>query len=289
MTETTIGSSQLSATIAARGAELIALQTNDGTQLLWNGDAKWWSGRSPPLFPIVGRLPGDKALIDGAIYDLPQHGFARASTFALRAADARSCTYELTSNPELLARYPRAFSLAVTYTVDGTALSIAATITNRDAKVMPFSFGFHPAFLWPLEPDTDKTGHTLVFSENETAPIQRPDDGLLSKHTQPNPVANGTLALDDALFAEGALIFTELRSRRIVYRGPGNLSLAVEFPGMPHLGVWTKPGAPFICIEPWQGYAAPVGFAGELATKPGIVLLPPATSATYAMTITVLR
>lgn len=289
MTETTIGSSLLSATIAARGAELVALETHDGTPLLWNGDAKWWTGRAPLLFPIVGRLPGDKALIDGVSYDLPQHGFARGSTFALLAADARSCTYELTSSPELLARYPLAFSLEVTYAIDGQALSIAATVTNRDAKAMPFSFGYHPAFRWPLEPGTDKRGHTLVFSERETAPIRRPDDGLLSAHTQANPVADETLALDDALFGEGALIFTELRSRRIVYGSPAKLSIAVDFPGMPHLGIWTRPGAPFICIEPWQGYAAPVGFTGELATKPGIVVLPSGASATYAMTITALH
>ena len=56
---------------------------------------------------------------------------------------------------------------------------------------------------------------------------------------------------------------------------------------MPHLGIWTKPGAPFLCVEPWQGYAAPEGFAGELATKPGIVRLEPGASASYAMTIEV--
>jgi galactose mutarotase-like enzyme len=56
---------------------------------------------------------------------------------------------------------------------------------------------------------------------------------------------------------------------------------------MPHLGIWTKPGAGFICIEPWQGYADPEGFEGELAEKPRIVLLEPGTARSFHMVIAV--
>ena len=44
----------------------------------------------------------------------------------------------------------------------------------------------------------------------------------------------------------------------------------MEFADFPTLGVWTKPGADFICIEPWQGFSDPVGFAGDIRDKPGI-------------------
>jgi hypothetical protein len=54
---------------------------------------------------------------------------------------------------------------------------------------------------------------------------------------------------------------------------------------MPHLGVWTKPGAGFLCVEPWQGYAAPLGFIGELKDKPGGVSLAATASTTFAIEI----
>ncbi|RTL61173.1 MAG: aldose 1-epimerase family protein [Hyphomicrobiales bacterium] len=287
MTDVTIASSALTAKIAARGAELVALDTAQGQPLLWHGDPAWWSGRAPLLFPIVGRLPGDKALIDGASYDLPQHGFARGSTFTLVSGDASFCCYELVSTPELMARYPRDFALRVAYEISGASLRVTATVINRDARPMPFSFGYHPAFRWPLASGAERSGHCLVFGDDETAPIHRPDDGLLSAWTEASPVIDRRIALSDALFDKGALIFTQPRSRRVTYQGPDGTRLTVAFDGMPHLGIWTKPGAPFVCIEPWQGYAAPVGFAGELATKPGIVILPPSASAGYSMTIAV--
>jgi galactose mutarotase-like enzyme len=287
MTDATIGSSALTARIAARGAELVALETAQGQPLLWHGDPAWWSGRAPLLFPIVGRLPGDKTLIDGASHDLPQHGFARGSTFTLVSAADVSCVYELVSNPDTLSRYPRAFSLRVAYAVEDATLSVTATVTNADRKPMPFSFGYHPAFRWPLASGAERSGHCLVFSDDETAPIHRPDDGLLSAWTEASPVIDRRIELSDALFDKGALIFTRPRSRQVTYQGPDSARLTVAFEGMPHLGIWTKPGAPFVCIEPWQGYAAPAGFAGELATKPGIVILPPGAKADFTMTITV--
>ncbi|MDX2205961.1 MAG: aldose 1-epimerase family protein [Hyphomicrobiaceae bacterium] len=287
MSEVRIASPSLRATIAARGAELVALETAQGLPLLWHGDPQWWTGRAPLLFPIVGRLPGDTALIDGIAYDLPQHGFARTSTFQLLSADASRCTWELAASPELLARYPRTFALQVAYALDGPTLTVTATVANADARPMPVSFGFHPAFRWPLVPGAGRGGHALLFEALETAPIHWPVDGLLSRDTAHSPVAGRRLDLADALFDKGALIFVAPRSRTVTYRAPGGESIAVAFPGMPHLGIWTKPGAPFVCIEPWQGYAAPEGFAGELSGKPGMLVLPPGAKASFAMAITV--
>jgi hypothetical protein len=49
--------------------------------------------------------------------------------------------------------------------------------------------------------------------------------------------------------------------------------------------VWTRPGAPFICIEPWQGVTDPAGFSGDIREKPGIFMVPPGFSHTFGMTI----
>ncbi|MFX8641115.1 hypothetical protein ABTM21_19860, partial [Acinetobacter baumannii] len=88
--------------------------------------------------------------------------------------DASTCCYELVSRPELLERYPRAFTLRVAYEVSAASLRVTATVTNRDARPMPFSFGYHPAFRWPLGDGSARDGHALHFSADETAPIHRP-------------------------------------------------------------------------------------------------------------------
>ena len=49
--------------------------------------------------------------------------------------------------------------------------------------------------------------------------------------------------------------------------------------GMDFLGLWAKPGAPFVCIEPWHGIPDNVNTDGELANKEGIMTL--AAGATY--------
>jgi galactose mutarotase-like enzyme len=54
---------------------------------------------------------------------------------------------------------------------------------------------------------------------------------------------------------------------------------------MPHLGIWSKPGAGFVCLEPWQGYADPSDFDGELAEKPGIVAIPPQSDRVFELSV----
>ena len=48
---------------------------------------------------------------------------------------------------------------------------------------------------------------------------------------------------------------------------PGN------FENFPNLGIWTKVGAPFICIEPWFGYSDTTESNGNLFEKEGIIIL----------------
>lgn len=49
----------------------------------------------------------------------------------------------------------------------------------------------------------------------------------------------------------------------------------MAFPGFPHAALWTRPGAPFVCLEAWTGYSDPEGFDGDLVEKPGMRALEP--------------
>ncbi|MBR7518510.1 hypothetical protein KC217_22850, partial [Mycobacterium tuberculosis] len=71
----------------------------------------------------------------------------------------------------------------------------------------------------------------------------------------------------------------------LTYGAPGAPAIRVEFPGMPMLGIWTKVGAPYVCIEPWQGTADRQGFAGELSGRPGVVSFAPGETRRFPMSL----
>lgn len=285
---TVIRSGRLVAEISRHGAELIRLQDRDGKDLLWNGCEKWWTGRAPLLFPIVGRLPNDIAICDGEAFPMRQHGFARNKQFSIARASASECILRLTSDDETRQQFPFDFVLDVAFVIEDAALRIGATVFNKSPRAMPVSFGFHPAFRWPLPYGGSRQDHEIRFERSESAPIRRVTDGLLDVTASSEIFEGSVMALDDAMFVPGALIFDRLKSRAVNFGVPGQPSIQIRFPNMPHLGVWTKPGAGFLCIEPWQGYAAPLGFTGELKDKPGGVLLAANTSTEFAIEICLL-
>jgi galactose mutarotase-like enzyme len=282
-----ITSGSLGATISSLGAELQRLHTSSGVELLWDGNPAFWAGRSPLLFPIVGNAKNDRITVGGKTYPLSRHGFARTSTFELVEAQPSRCLWRLRPNEETRARYPFAFRLDVTYAVEGSRLTMSATVANEGDSPMPASFGFHPAFRWPLQPGLPREQHEVRFEKPEPAPIRRPTaDGLLSEPA-PSPVDGNRLALADLLFTKGALVWDRLQSRSLTYAAPSGPSLRLDFPDMPHLGIWMIPGAGYVCLEPWQGFASPAGFDGELSEKPGIVSIAPGSRRTFVLSVTV--
>jgi galactose mutarotase-like enzyme len=91
--------------------------------------------------------------------------------------------------------------------------------------------------------------------------------------------------LRDDLFTNDVLIFDQLKSESVLYSAESGPRLEVRFPGASYLGVWTRPGAPFVCIEPWQGVTDPAGFSGDIREKPGIFMVSPGNSHAFGMTI----
>jgi galactose mutarotase-like enzyme len=277
---------ELAAEISELGAELVRLQDHEGRDLLWSGDPAVWAGRAPLLFPMVGRARDDRIRVDGRDYELPKHGFARTSQFSVVAQRENGCTLRLASGPETLIGYPFSFRLDVTYEIAGSVLINRAVVTNEDERALPVSFGFHPAFRWPLPYGAAREAHEIVFDQDESGqPIRRVQDGLMTQVRHPTPVAGTRLRLADDLFVDDALIFLSPASRSVAYGAASSPALMVRFPGMPHLGIWTKPGAGYVCIEPWQGFASPDDFDGEFAQRPGVISVPVGGAATFAIEI----
>ncbi len=280
-----ITSGALIAAINPLGAELISLRDTKGRELMTNADPAFWTGHAPVLFPIVGRLNGDTLRIDGASYEMKQHGFARRKTFDVVEHSADAALFRLTANEETRREYPFDFVLEVRFTLNGATLSIDVRIANPGPAVLPTSLGFHPAFAWPLPYGADRADHRIEFAEQEASEIEQLANGLFAAK-RPSPVDGRTLYLADDLFAQDALIWDPVRSQSVTYGPVAGPNLRVDFPDTPYLGIWTKPGASFVCIEPWHGHADLAGFAGDFRDKPGVFKITPGGDWRCSMAIT---
>ncbi len=285
----TIASGALTARVHPLGAELWSLRDAQGREFMTDADPAFWTGHAPLLFPIVGALAGDRYRIDGDTFTLPRHGFARRMPFELAARDDDRVTFRLTDSTATCAVYPFAFVLEMAFVVDGATLRMTATVSNPGARPLPFAFGYHPAFAWPLPGGAAKAAHRVVFERDEPAALRVLDaaSGLVAPEPRATPVKGRELALSPDLFADDALIWDDLASRALCYGADGGSWLDIAFPDTPMLGLWQKPGANYLCIEPWQGHADAVGFAGDFRERPGMVLLPPGERRHFRMDVTV--
>jgi galactose mutarotase-like enzyme len=283
-----IRSGEMSAEIDPLGAQLSVLRDHAGRDLLWNGDATVWAGRAPLLFPIVGELAGGAYRLGSTSYPLPRHGFARGRRFGVLDSDAGSAVFRLQADEGTLAVYPFRFQLDVHYVLDGPTLSITTWVRNLGDRDMPASFGYHPAFRWPLSAlGGPRSAHFIEFTAEEPGPVRRLDAaGLLSPEHHASPIAARRLALDDALFKEDVLILEAVRSQSVTYGAGTGPRIRIDFPDTPSLGLWTKPGAPFICIEPWHGFADPAGYDGDFTAKPGVFIVGPRAGQAMRMSFT---
>lgn len=268
-------SDAITATIKADGAELCSLRNADGLELLWQAGPQW-PRHSPLLFPIVGRLKNDQLHHDGRTYPMTQHGFARDLRFEWIERGPASCKLMLTDSAATASRYPFAFQVTVAYQATGADLDVTFEITNTGTKTLPASIGAHPAFNWPLLPGLAKEAYRLTFSRDETAPIRRLKDGLMRAKPEPSPVKGRTMPLSDGLFTDDAVILDQPASHSVRYAADHGPFIELSWEGFRELGAWSKPGAPFLCIEPWHGFASPADFDGEFSQKPGLMHIAPA-------------
>ncbi|WP_298090333.1 aldose 1-epimerase family protein [uncultured Sphingomonas sp.] len=283
----TIGNDALTAAINPLGAELSSLRDADGRELMTDADPAFWTGRAPILFPVIG-LTQDGIRIDGRRYAIPKHGFARHSLFTLVAHDATQAVFALEDSEATRTVYPYAFRLELTYRLDGATLVTEARIANRGEGPMLASFGFHPAFAWPLPYGQDRADHRIVFAEDEPGKLKAiTPNGLIAAEERASPLDGRTLHLADALFTDDALVWSPVHSRSVTYGANTDATphLHIAFPDTDKLGIWTKPHAAFICIEPWHGIADPEGFMGDFKDKPGVFEVAEGDAKTIAMSI----
>jgi galactose mutarotase-like enzyme len=284
-----IGNAHLSAAVNPLGAELSSLKDAAGRELMTDADPRWWAGRAPILFPVVGKPAGEVIRVDGRAYPMKQHGFARRMRFDVVEQGGDHVTLRLTDDAETRAHYPFAFRLDIAFRLDGATLLTEVTVANTGDVPLPASFGFHPAFAWPLPFGASRADHRITFAADEPDMLRAiADDGTIAPGTRPSPLDGRTLRLRDALFGADALVWDRVRSDAVTYGAGGGPQLRIDFPDTPMLGIWTKPGAHYVCVEPWHGIADPEGYAGEFRDKPGVFEVAPHGAKRIAMGVTLL-
>ncbi|GAB3292712.1 AAA family ATPase [Hymenobacter humi] len=287
----TLSTPSCRATFAAHGAELTSLMTPaNGLEYLWQADSAVWARHAPVLFPLVGRLPGDTYYHEGRPYTLTQHGFARDRAFEVVHQSATELAFRLQDDEQTRAVFPFAFELTITYTLRDTTLTVRWDVRNPAAEQpLLFSIGAHPAVRCPLLPGEAFEDYFFQFDHPVTLERHLLQGGLLTGDTVPVLTNKQELPLSYELFADDALVFKHYDFKRLTLRSrKSEYFVRFQFDGFPYLGLWTKgPGAGFVCVEPWQGIASPVGGPGELSEKEGILTLVPGQvfSAAYSIEV----
>ncbi|MVN90308.1 aldose 1-epimerase family protein [Mucilaginibacter aquatilis] len=269
----TIENEFLKASISSKGGQLTSLINKASqTELIWQANEQIWPWHAPNLFPIVGGLVNNELRVNGTTYNLSRHGFARQSDFSIAEANPHHADLALHCNEQTLAVYPYKFAFHILYDLIDNALRITYKVINLDDKAIYFSVGAHPAFNVPFNNGDNYEDYFIEFEVAEELNSHvLSAEGYFTGETTPIKLEGKKLALTRNLFDNDALVFKNIQSKVVTIKSAKfDQSITVEYPHYNHLGIWAKPGANFVCIEPWLGYADDVVPASDISEKPAI-------------------
>ena len=272
------------------GAELSQISSvKNINEFMWDADPAIWANHAPNLFPIIGALKEDSYRFENKKYAMTKHGFIRNNKdIALHEKTKDSLTFKLSQNETTLKSYPFKFEFYITYKLKDNKIDVIHTIKNSDDKSLYFSLGGHPAFKCPVYENENYEDYVLEFEhdENSVRHLINMETGLISSKIKPVFNNSNKIQLTHDLFNEDALIFKDLKSRKVTLKSDTyGAILSVNFKEFPYLGIWAKPNGNYVCIEPWLGIADHEDTNQELKTKEGILSLEANKSFTASYTI----
>lgn len=282
----TIKSDKIEVKINSTGAELTSVISKDKHEYIWQGHE--WKKHAPVLFPICGALLDSKFAYRGREYTLEKHGFAKLAEFELVEESDTSIVLEFKSNEKTLEIYPFDFVLTAKYTVNGSSLTASYTVENSGMQIMPYMFGWHPAF-------------TLAGdAEIGTFYVQFEGKKQLSRHTLQNgpfinpfytsyPLNRDKYYLnEEEIYANDTMIFKDVPTTVKLAGGFVKRSVTLTYSdNLPYLCIWKYPSseARYICIEPWSDIPSdgtmPENFLSRTMSR-----LNPSESEDYVYTVT---
>lgn len=288
----TLKNEMLTIQVSEHGAELQSIRKDD-YEYLWQGNPEYWGRRSPVLFPIVGSVWEKCFRVDGKVYEMGQHGFARDMDFELVSAADTEVWYRLESSEKTLAAYPWPFVLEIGYRLEGSSVEVLWKVTNPGDTEMFFQIGAHPAFNYP-DYDSETVDRGIVELDRKEG-LQRSGfkgKGCVDPEARfPVPVSeDGRVHLRRDTFDDiDTLMLEDNQVHRLAFlKCDGSPYLTVSFDA-PVVAIWSPPkrNAPFFCFEPWYGRCDRADFTGEFKDRDWVNALAPGAifSASYTITL----
>lgn len=290
----TLLSDLLTINIETKGAQLTSVQTRDGTELLWQADPAIWGRHAPILFPIIGRLRDNSYTVHGETYHTSQHGFARDKEFTVVSQSSTSVTFQLEEDAQTLEKYPFAFRLLVTYTLEGGKLTKRHTVRNQDSRTMYYEVGGHDGFRTTLFEGEKMEDYYIEFPNmTELKPLGMNAQNFFTREDLTYPLQEGRLSMPPRVFGLDTVVLENLPIHEVTLANTKNpIRITMNFEEFPYLGIWTqnKPEhTHYVCIEPWTTLPECEFTDSALEHKPGIRVLEPGQeeSLSYSFTVSV--
>ena len=209
-------------------------------------DAYWLNGKKYLLNPDLGNVRPDKTKI-------ALHGFltySTAWTLVSTSADGHSASatsrLEFWKYPEMMAQFPFAHTITMTYRLANGALEVETALQNLSTEPMPVAIGFHPFFNVPDSPRDQWKVHlaardhlvrtNLLVPTGERKPVEFADP-LLLQGVQLDDVFSNLVRGPDGR----AEFWVEGKKERITVSYGPKFPVAV---------VYAPPGRESICFEP---------------------------------------
>lgn len=294
MSITTLTNKTISIALKSLGAEPTSIKDTDQTEYLWQGNQNFWGGQAPVLFPIVGSIRNGKATISGnKTCSFGRHGLARKLEFTLLSSTDTSAVYSLRADESTKKQYPFDFELQMIYELIDYGVKVTHRVINHDSIPMPYCVGGHPAFNCPISKDESFEDYIVEFEQPETANCALLDESGLIHNENRVPVLNNekTISLKHSLFYKDALIFDELKSRKVSLKHKTlEKGICVTFPDFDYLGVWSSANdGPFVALEPWSGTATCSDEDDVFEHKRGVRTLQPKEEQSLSFTIQIIK
>ena len=277
----TLKNNEITAEISSVGAEIMSVKKG-GCEYIWQGDPEFWSRRTPIMFPICGRLFGSKYTFDGKEYDkMGIHGFVRDAEFQVIAATDTYLELLYSANEETRAQYPFEFELTVRYTLDGSGIRSDITIKNTDNKILPATFGAHPAFNVPLDKGAFDDWYVEFGEDCTPNELIQTSAGFNTGKKRALSLKNSRIIpLRHSLFDIDSIFMDKVAHTATLKSECSDRTVTLKYDDMSYLGLWHKPAseAPYVCIEPWCGLPSFDGQVDDFATKSDMFHILPGAS-----------
>lgn len=289
----TIENESLIVTAESKGAELVSVVDKaTGAEMMWDGQTDVWPRHAPILFPYCGKLREGRYTLDGRTYTGGQHGFGRDVEHTFLGREDGRMRFVLRADEGTLAKFPRAFSLESTFTLEGRTLRQTITVTNTDQAQLRFGFGFHPGFALPFDDAHTTADYEFRFDTPQTPVVIETDPsvGLVSGKTRVLMENSAAIPMDDRMFDHDSICMSQLTAKTLsVVEKDSGRRITVDLEGFPYTLIWSAVGNPklhFVCIEPWHSLPDTVHASGDWDEKPCAASLAPGEQWSTQLNIT---